>query len=394
MLDERERDELRGLVGGYLADRSPESAVRAAMETADGVDDGLWAGLGVGGLGLCGLAVPSRWGGEGHTFAEVAVVLGELGRSLACVPYFSSVVLAQSLLLACADAAPDGGAADRWLPRLAAGRARGAVAVVEADGRWEPASVRTTATPEPDPTADPDGWRLNGVKHFVVDGHTADVLLMAARTDDRTGDGTGDGIGIFEVDAAADGLVRTPMATLDLTRRQARLELTDVRARRVGTAGWDAVRLMLRTAAVGLAAESVGGMRRVLEMAVDHARTRSQFGRPIGSFQAIKHKCADMLVATESADSLVRDAVALAASPAPRAPEGDIDDRGVAASLAHAYCQQAYLDCASENIQVHGGIGFTWEHPAQLYYKRAQSSRLLLGDPIWHRALAAELIDL
>jgi alkylation response protein AidB-like acyl-CoA dehydrogenase len=268
------------------------------------------------------------------------------------------------------------------------------VAVVESDGRWEPTAVCTTAvrTTAARTTASgtADGWRLSGTKAFVVDGLTADVLLVAARTET--------GISIFEVDAAAEGLVRTPMTTLDLTRRQARVELGDVPACRVGTAGWDAVSRMLRTAAVGLAMESVGGMRRVLEMAVEYARTRNQFGRPIGSFQAIKHKCADMLVATESADSLARDAVALLSGPPPvrndDIPEREIDDRGVAASLAHAYCQQAYLDCAAENIQVHGGIGFTWEHPAQLYYKRAQSSRLLLGDPIFHRALAADLIHL
>src|SRR5581483_376542 len=188
----------------------------------------------------------------------------------------------------------DAGSGDtvaRLLPRLASGELRAAVAVVESDGRWDPACVHTTAT------TGARGWRLTGTKHFVVDGHTADVLLVAARTPSARPGGmrrpAGDGIGIFEVDAGAAGLVRTPMDALDPTRRQARLEMTDVPGVRIGTAGWDAVAEMLRVAAAGLAAESVGGMRRVLEMAVGYAGTRSQFGRPIGSFQAIKHKCAD-----------------------------------------------------------------------------------------------------
>jgi alkylation response protein AidB-like acyl-CoA dehydrogenase len=371
MLTDQEHEQLRGLVREFLTDRSPESAVRAAMDTDRGFDPQLWAGLGTGGIGVCGLAVPTRWGGEGQSIVEVVVVLAELGRSLACVPYLSSVLFGQSVLLAAGDDA----AAGRWLPLLATGEARAAVAVIEAPGRWEVDAMSTVAV------QDGAGWRVSGTKEFVVDGHTADVLFVAARS--------AAGVGLFEVAADAEGLVRTPVPTLDLTRKQARLALTDTPGKLVGPSGggWNVITRLLRLASVGLAAESVGGMRRVLEMSVAHAGTRTQFGRPIGGFQAIKHKCADMLLAVESADSIVRDVARAAAV-------DDDDEFPVVASLAHAYTQEAYLDCAAENIQVHGGIGFTWEHSAQLYYKRAQSSRLLLGDPIFHRALAADLIGL
>jgi alkylation response protein AidB-like acyl-CoA dehydrogenase len=363
----QERDELRTLVREFLADRSGEPAVRRTMETDSGVDPDLWAALGRE-LGVCGLAVPTGLGGTGHSLAEVAVVCEELGRALACVPYFSSVVLAQTLLLTAGDPA----AARRWLPRLASARGRAAVAVLEPSGRWEPAAVRAVATP------DRDRWLITGDKPFVLDGHSADVLFVLARTEA--------GPSFFEVDARADGLVRSAMPTMDLTRRQARLELRNTPARLVGRdgAGWDAVARLLPIASVALAAESLGGMRRALEMSVEYSKVRVQFGRLTGSFQAIKHKCADMLLAVESAASAVYHAAGLAATDSPELP--------LAAGLAASYCQDAYLDCAAENIQVHGGIGFTWEHPAQLYYKRAQSSRVLLGTPADVRKQLAVLI--
>jgi alkylation response protein AidB-like acyl-CoA dehydrogenase len=373
MLAEQEQDELRRLLRGYLEDRSPELAVRTAMETEQGFVQELWDGLGASGLDVCGLAVPTKWGGASHTFAEVAIVLEELGRVLACATYLSSALLGQTLLqLVASDG--DTEPADRWLPRLASGETRAAVAVAEADGRWSADAVATTAE------ADGDRWRLTGTKEFVVDGHTAEVLLVVART--------GASLSLFEVLGDAPGLARRSVPTIDLTRKQARLEFADTPARLIGEAGrgWQLIEDLIPIAAAGLAAESLGGMRRTLEMAVAYAKTRSQFGRPIGSFQAIKHKCADMLLAVESSDSLVRDAVRRIVDQDPEAP--------ATAALAYAYCHDGYLDCASENVQVHGGIGFTWEHGAQLYYKRALTSRLLLGDPTTHRARAAQLIGL
>ncbi|HEY1971917.1 MAG TPA: acyl-CoA dehydrogenase family protein [Pseudonocardia sp.] len=365
----QDRDELRTLLREFLTDRCAEPVVRRAMETESGIDPELWAALGRE-LGVCGLAVPTGLGGTGHGIAEVAVVGEELGRVLACVPYLSSVVLGQTVLLTAGDPA----AARRWLPRLASAESRAAVAVLESSGRWEPSGVRTAAIP------DRDRWLLTGDKEFVVDGHSADVVFVLARTEV--------GLSFFEVDGRAEGMVRTALPTMDLTRKQARLELRATPARLVGGdgAGWDTVARLLPIASVVLAAESLGGMQRTLEMSVEYSKVRVQFGRPTGSFQAIKHKCADMLLAVESARSAVYHAAETAATDRAELP--------LAASLAAAYSQDAYLDCAAENIQVHGGIGFTWEHPAQLYYKRAQSNRVLLGDPVFHRALAAEVIGL
>jgi alkylation response protein AidB-like acyl-CoA dehydrogenase len=373
-LTDDQRD-LQRLVREFLADRSPESAVRRAMDSGSGFDPGLWGALG-GELGVCGLAVPRSYGGAGASMVEVGLVLEELGRALACVPYLSSVVLAQSLLLNAGDEA----AARRWLPELASGARRAAVAVVESSGRWDPAAIATVAAPDGGATGGTGSWRLRGTKMFVLDGHTADTVFIAART--------AAGVSLFAVDGSAENLVRTPLETMDLTRKQARLDLLDTPARLVGAdgAGWETIDTVLRLAAVGLAVESTGGLRRVLEMSVEYSKVRVQFGRPTGSFQAIKHRCADMLLAVESAQS--------AAYHALETVEAGGDALAIASSLAHAYCQDAYFDCAAENIQVHGGIGFTWEHPAHLYFKRAQSSRLLLGDPTFHRGLVADRIGI
>src|SRR5208282_5547905 len=219
-----------------------------------------------------------------------------------------------------------------------------------------------------------------GENAFVLDGYTADLILVAARTDA--------GISIFAVDGSAPGLTRTLMETLDLTRKQARLSFTDVPARLIGADGEGSAVLarVLDLAAVGLAAEAVGGAQRCLEMSVDYAKLRVQFGRPIGSFQAIKHKCADMLLEIESAKS--------AAYYAAWAAADGSDELPLVASLAKAFCSEAYFHAAAENIQIHGGIGFTWEHDAHLYFKRAKSSELLFGDPAYHRELLAQRIGI
>jgi alkylation response protein AidB-like acyl-CoA dehydrogenase len=206
------------------------------------------------------------------------------------------------------------------------------------------------------------------------------LILVAART--------GGDVSLFAVDGSAAGLTRTPLSTMDQTRKQARLEFSGVPARLVGAEGqgWPVLVKALDLAAVALAAEQVGGAQKVLEMSVEYAKVRVQFGRPIGSFQAIKHKCADMLLEVESAKS--------AAYYAGWAAAEDNDELPVVASLAKAYCSDAYFHAAAENIQIHGGIGFTWEHPAHLYFKRAKSSELMLGDPTYHREQLAQRIGI
>ena len=235
-------------------------------------------------------------------------------------------------------------------------------------------------------TAVPDGhggYRISGTKSFVLDGHLADVIVVPARAEGSSG---AEGVELFVVPGQAPGLTREPLPTMDLTRKQARLAFADVAAQRLGDqgVGWEALTRSLDQAAVCLAVEQVGGAQRCLEMAVEYAKLRVQFGKPIGSFQAIKHKCADMLVWVEASKSAAYNAVSVAIS------EGSA--LAVAASIAQAYCSEAYFRTASENIQIHGGIGFTWEHDAHLYYRRAKSSEVLLGDGRYHRERLARLV--
>ena len=364
-----EQEELRSMIRDFLADRSPESEVRRLMETEEGFDPAVWSQMGDE-LGLLGLAIPEEYGGAGYGFVELGVVLEETGRALLCAPYFSSVVLAANTVLHSGDDA----ARKDYLPGLASGQLRGTLALTEDDGRWDEAGITLQARQAG------DGWTLDGHKNFVLDGHTADLVLVAASTPRGTS--------LFAVDANSAGLTRTALPTMDMTRKLARLEFAGTPARLLGSEGaaWPVLARVLDLAAVALAAEQVGGAAKTLEMAVDYAKIRQQFGRPIGSFQAIKHKCADMLVRVESAKSATYYGLWAAAELNDELPS--------VASLAKAYCSDAYLHCAGENIQIHGGIGFTWEHPAHLYFKRAKTSQLLLGDPSYHRELVAQRIGL
>jgi alkylation response protein AidB-like acyl-CoA dehydrogenase len=364
-----EQEELRKAVRLFLEEKSPESEVRRLMETIDGYDPAVWRQM-AGQLGLHGLIIPERFGGSGYTFVEMVVVLEEMGRALLCAPYFSSVVLAASLLLNSEDEA----AKQDYLPGIADGSTLATVALAETSGRWDEPGIALSAS------GFGDRWRLSGEKHFVLDGHVADVIFVAARTSA--------GISVFAVERGAEGLTASPLSTMDQTRKQARLKFAAVPARLIGSdgQGWAALARMLDLAVVGLAAEQVGGAQKVLDMAVDYARLRVQFGRPIGSFQAIKHKCADMVLRVESAKSAAYYAGWAAA-------EGS-DELPVVASLAKSYCSEAYFSAAAENIQIHGGIGFTWEHSAHLYFKRAKTSQHLLGDPSYHRRLIADRLGL
>jgi alkylation response protein AidB-like acyl-CoA dehydrogenase len=364
-----EHEELRKAVRRFLEHRSPEPEVRRLMETAAGYDPAVWSQM-ADQLGLQGLIIPEQFGGSGYGYVELVVVLEEMGRALLCAPYFSSVVMAANLLMA----SGDDGAKKDYLPGIASGSVIATVALAEAAGRWDEAGVALEAK------GAGDSWTLTGEKLFVFDGHIADVVLAAART--RRG------VSVLAVEKGAAGFSATPMPTMDQTRKQARLTFDSTPARLIGREGegWPAISAMLDLAVVALAAEQAGGAQKVLEMAVEYAKVRVQFGRPIGSFQAIKHKCADMVLDVESAKSAAYYAGWAAAA-------GD-EELPVLASLAKSCCSEAYSRAAAENIQVHGGIGFTWEHPAHLYFKRAKSSELIFGDPIYHRELLAQRIGL
>ena len=360
-----EQDELRKVVRQFLAAKSPETAVREQMDTERGFDAAVWTQMSEQ-LGLQGLIIPETYGGLGYSFVELGIVLEEMGRALLCAPYFSSVVLAANTLLLSGDE----DAKATYLPGIASGETIATLAFTEANGKWDASGIEATA-------AESGGaWTITGTKAYVLDGATADLILVAAKAPA--------GITLFAVDATAPGLTRTSTRTMDETRKQATLTFDAVPAAVVGEvgAGWATLETELDFVAAALAAEQVGGAQRALDMSVDYAKVRVQFGKPIGSFQAIKHKCADMLMQVESAKSAAYHAVWCA--------QNSRDELPTIASLAKAYCSEAYCSATTETIQIHGGIGFTWEHPAHLYFKRAKSSELLFGDARYHRELLAQ----
>jgi len=364
-----EQQELGRSVRKFLADKAPISEVRRLMDTSPGYDAAVWTQM-ASQLGLNGLIIPEEYGGSGFGYTELIIVLEEMGRALLGGPYFATVALATNAILATADHQ----AMKAVLPGIAAGDTIATLAVAEENGHWEPDGIQLTAIPAG------DRFTLRGHKMYVIDGHIADVIITVARI--------GGQLAFFAVDGSADGLTRTLLPTLDMTRKQARLDFADTPARLIGSpdVADEALATTLDQAVIALAAEQVGGAQRCLDMSVDYAKTRVQFGRPIGSFQAIKHKCADMLLEVESARSAAYFAGFAAAE--------DSDERAVVASLAKSYCSEAFFHVAAENIQIHGGIGFTWEHDAHLYFKRAKSSELLFGDPAYHRELLAQRIGI
>ena len=364
-----EHQQLRELVRRFLDECSDEQAVRAQMDTEEGFDRSVWTRMAEE-LGLLGLMVPEEQGGTGLGAVELAIVMEEMGRSLLCAPYFSTVVLGGSTLLESGDEE----LCQETLPKMAQGELFLTLAIEEENGGHALSDVHCSAKKEG------DHFLLTGIKTPVVDGCLADLVLVAARTEK--------GLSLFRVEAGADGMTRKPLPPLDTTRKLARIELQNTPAQLIGQEGSAEAVLdyVLDVAAVALSAESTGGAQACLDMAVQYAKERLQFGRPIGSFQAIKHKCADMLVQVESARSASYSAAFSAVQ--------DAGELSVTAAIAKSKASEAYFFVAAENIQVHGGIGFTWEHPAHLYFKRAKSSEVLLGEPAFHRQKLAALIDL
>jgi alkylation response protein AidB-like acyl-CoA dehydrogenase len=360
---------LQEVLRDFFEKKSPESAVREQMDDPTGYDEVLWRQM-ADQLGLQSLAIPEVYGGSGFSFVELGIALEEMGRALVVSPFFASCVMATQLLLACGD----DGANNDYLPGLASGELIGTAAIAEDSGSWLPADVRTVATKTT------DGWTISGLKSFVLDGVIANVLLVAARADGE--------VGVFAVDATASGVHRAALETMDQTRKLARIEFDGAPARLIGflDRGASAIETMLDNAMIALSAESLGGTGKVLDMAVEYAKVREQFGRPIGSFQAIKHKCASMLVELESSRSAVYYALW-----AVSARDADVPKL---ASLTKAFCTDTYLFAAGENVQIHGGIGFTWEHPAHLYLKRAKNAQLFMGSSDYHRQRLADLIGI
>lgn len=359
-----EQQDLRRAVRDLFAGCATEPEVRRLMDTPEGWDRAIWSQIAA--MGLISLAIPETFGGDGGGWDDVGVVLEEAGRSLLCAPYFSTVMLGVNTLLASNDTA----AQRDYLPDIAAGELTATLAVLEDAGRWDEDAVALRATPTS------TGYRVDGHKSYVIDGATSGVVFVVGRT--------AKGLSLFAVERGAPGLRCTALETVDLTRKQARLEFADTPARLLGDegAGWALVRRIIDRAAIGLATEQVGGAQQTLDMAVSYAKVRNQFGRPIGSFQAIKHACADMLVEVESARSVAYYGLLAAAEPD--------SDLSLIAGLAKAHCSDAYAHVASQCILVHGAIGYTWEHAAQLHFKRAKTGQLMFGTPTAHREALAD----
>ena len=370
-----EQEMLRTMARDFLAKECPSTYVREMMEDERGFTDAFWSKMAE--LGWMGLILPEEHGGSGLGLVDLVVVLEEMGRAVVPGPFFSTMVGTMALLEGASDALKA-----EVLPRIATGDLKITLAHLEPSGRLDPGGITATATKSD------GGYRLDGTKLFVPDAGTADLIIVVAREPGSTGS---DGVGLFLADREASGVAITPLKTMDQTRKLAEVKLDGVQVaggRLVGSVGggWALLDRIVDRAKVGLCAEMCGGAEKVLEMSVEYAKVREQFGRPIGSFQAIQHKCANMLVEVESSKSVTYYAAWAAAT--------DIEEAPLAAAMAKAYCSEAYRHTAGEGIQIHGGIGFTWEHDMHLYFKRAKSSEVTFGDATWNRELVAQRIDL
>jgi alkylation response protein AidB-like acyl-CoA dehydrogenase len=366
-----EQEEFREMLRRFLEENSPPSEVFRFIESPEGFDPALWKQMAQE-LGLQGIHIPEAYGGQGFGFLELGIVLEEMGRVLLSGPYFSSVCLAGQALLNAASEDQK----SALLPGIASGETLATLAWLDESAGWDPAQVTLEYA------RDGDAFVLDGRKRLVLDGASADLVLVVARAPGTRG---ADGLTLLQVRGDSEGLTATPLDSLDGTRRLADLSFGGVRAEVVGEEG-NAAAAIARTldqACVAIAAESAGGTRRCLDDAVAYAKERMQFARPIGSFQAIKHKCSEILLEVESADT----AAAWACWAAAEHPE----ELPLAASLAKAFCGDAFLKAATENIQIHGGIGFTWEATPHLYYRRARANLTLLGTPAHHRQRIADL---
>jgi alkylation response protein AidB-like acyl-CoA dehydrogenase len=369
-----EQEMLRSSARDFLAKECSSKVVRKLMEAPDTYDAGLWKKIA--GLGWTALGIPEQYGGVG-TFLDLVVVLEEAGRALLPGPFFATMGLAVPALIEAGTEAHK----KEILTAIAQGSARATLAVTEPSGRWDAGAVTLAAKPSG------GGWQLDGVKLFVPDAEVADYMIVAART---RGEGD-DGISLFLVKGKPAGMAVTALKTLDMTRRWSEVRFDGVKLDADSLMGpadkaWPKLKRALEWATAALCAEMIGGTQKILETSTEYAKTRHQFGKPIGIYQAVSHKLADMLVLSESGRS--------ATYYAAWTVDADAPDRSLAASMAKAYVSDAYRKVAGDGIQVHGGIGFTWEHDLHLYFKRAKSSEVTLGDATFHRELVAQALDL
>ncbi|MFK0570956.1 acyl-CoA dehydrogenase family protein [Endozoicomonas sp.] len=387
---------IRESADSFLQDVSTSEAIRAAMATDQGYDPELWERL-------CqemywqALHIPEEYGGLGLGYVELAILFEEMGRRLFCSPFFSTVAMGVNALLVAGNEQQK----QQWLPPIAEGSLTATLGVASSqqareNRRWDASSVQATVRFEK--RAEGDGYVLSGIWQYVPDGHTAGLLILAAREEGSKGE---EGISLFAVSADSEGVQRHWTPTMDQTRKQARIEIenffvsADCCLGGEGASDWSALEQILQLASIAVAAEQAGGARQVMDLTIDYTRERVQFGRTIASFQAIKHRAADMMLQVECAKSAVYYAACVADEALRKDPLSVVkEELPEAAALAKAYCSDTFFHCAAESIQLHGGVGFTWEYDPHLYFKRAKSTETFLGNAGLHRErIARQLLD-
>jgi len=370
-----EQELLRASARRFLENECPSAFVRQRMAEPEAMTEVFWQKLAE--QGWFGILYPEEAGGSGLGLVDIAVLMEEMGRAVMPGPFFSTVLLGGAAILE----AGSQGQQQEWLPRIAAGAAKVSLAWTEPNARWDATGIMATGREMA------AGFALSGIKLFVPDAHLSDALVVAVRT--RDGSTMEDGVSLFLVPKDTPGLAVTLLPTIDETRKLCEVRLDNVAltlAALLGDkhGGWPALARVLDRATVALCAEMCGGAQRVLDMTTAYAKIRSAFGKPIGSYQAVKHRAADMLVDVENAKSLTYYAA--------WAIDEGLAEAPLAVSMAKAYASDAYRKVAGAGIQLHGGIGFTWEHDLQLYFKRAKASEVAFGDATWHRERVARML--
>jgi alkylation response protein AidB-like acyl-CoA dehydrogenase len=369
-----EQEMLRQSARALLEKECPSAVVRKLMEDERGFDPALWKKMAE--LGWLGLVIPENYGGGGLSYVDLVLVMEEMGRVLLPSPFIWTMMAAEAIGRAGSDSQKSS-----LLPKIAAGELIATIAYLEPSAVWSADGIAMTAREEG------AGYVLDGTKLFVNDGHIADCILVAARTG-----GSGDrGISLFALETKRAGVAVTPLTTMDQTRKLTEIKFSGVKVDAgdvIGEPGkgWKTLSDIIDRGKVMLAGEMMGGAQKVLEMTVDYAKVRVQFGRPIGSFQAVQHKCANMMIDVEGAKS--------AAYYASWAVSNEVAEASLAAALAKAAASDGFRRVSAEGIQLHGGIGFTWDHDMHLYFKRAKSSEFTFGDANWNRELVAQGINL
>lgn len=374
---------IRDTAESFLKEVSTSSAIRNAMESERGFDVNAWQRLCTE-MGWQATHIPEEYGGFGLGYVELVIMLEQMGQHLFCSPFFSTVCLGANALLVAGSEAQK----QHYLPQICEGSITATLAYTGGSGRWDASAVDATVSVKD------NEYVLNGTYRYVPDGHTANVLIVAARNPDTIGQS---GISLFVFDANTQGVSCEYLPTMDQTNKQAQIVLENVVVSEQALMceyanAWPLLDKIINLATIATAAEQVGGAQQVLDLSVQYGKERVQFGRPIAGFQAVKHQAADMMLRTE----VGRSAVYYAACVAQGMFDNDVlgGELEEAASVAKSYCSDGYFKNAGDAIQLHGGVGFTWEYDVHLYFKRAKSSQVFLGNGAYHRdRIASILLD-